>query len=515
MMSSNFDFRVSLPLLPLHPNINDITQQQRSVKQPRSDPLRFGCRVPLPARHPHVTFIDQRNLFPTLVTPALWGFACPVFVATPSMLGGYGCAVAALQHPPLPLINGYRGDSGRHRARVERQQSADSRQPVSHSSGGSAMPPSLPSLPVSVDGDRGICAAWPDGVNPFSLEGLHRQGHRRYKEDLSRTEEWSTEASFAAEDESVQALGENESDDVELFDDFRAFPPPAVYSRAASWEDQASGTTSRTTTPVAVCTSADPAPATVGERYLPDHGRRIAGILAQFERGTILRRLGVEGSLSDEALAVADIVLERSVADALTVDLEVSSRTDPSPPSSLSPLPAEAAALTRWSSLTPSLKNVYLYPGIDWLLAFVKRGAIARHSPRLPRRVWLHRLADTSNGFDEDIFTPTEQLITHTEPEYHGVVAASDDAAATTSVIADIPLLPASPVLLPTVPLPLLRLAAAQPQLSCSSMQLKGRKPTAGSSPRTRDALPPIVAAPPQPPHLAGQLKGRKTVSKH
>jgi hypothetical protein len=217
--------------------------------------------------------------------------------------------------------------------------------------------------------------------------------------------------------------------DVEMFDDFRAFPPPAGYSRAASWEDQASGTTSPITTPVTSCISTDPAPATVNERCLPDLGGHLAGILAQFERGTILRRLGVEGSLSDEALAVADIVLERSVADALTVDLEVSSRTDPSPPPSLSPLPAEAAALTRWSSLTPSLKNVYLYPGIDWLLAFVKRGAIARHSPRLPRRVWLHRLADTSNGFDEDIFTPTEQLITHTEPEYHGVVAASDDAA--------------------------------------------------------------------------------------
>jgi hypothetical protein len=494
-MSSNFDFRVSLPLLPLLPNINNVTHHQRSVKQPRSDPLRFGCRVPLPARHPHVTFIDQRNLFPTLVTPALWGFACPVFVATPSMLGDYGGAVAALQHPPLPLINGYRGDFGRHRARVERQQSAGSRRPVGHSSGGSAMPPSLPSLPVPVDGDRGIYGTRPDGVNPFSLEGLHRQGHHRNKDDLSRTEEWSTQASFAAEDESVQALADDESDDVEMFDDFRAFPPPAGYSHAASWEDQASGITSRTTTPVMPCISTDPAPATVGERHLPDHGRRIAGILAQFERGTILRRLGVEGSLSDEALAVADIVLERSVADALTVDLEVSSRTDGSRYSSpttqspsLSPLPAEAAALTRWSSLTPSLKNVYLYPGIDWLLAFVKRGAIARHSPRLPRRVWLHRLADTSNGFDEDIFTPTEQLITHTEPEYHGVVAASDDAAATTSVIADSPLLPASPVLLPTVPLPLLRLAAAQPQLSCSSIQLKGRKPTAGSSPRTRAA---------------------------
>jgi hypothetical protein len=508
-MSSNFDFRVSLPLLPLHPNIKNITQQQqRSVKQPRSDPLRFGCRVPLPTRHPHVTFIDQRNLFPTLVTPALWGFACPVFVATPSMLGGYCGAVAALQHPPLPLINGYRGDSGRHRARVERQQSADSRRPVGHTSGRSAMPPSLPSLPVSVDGDRGIYGAWPDGVNPFSLEGLHRQGHRRYKDDLGRTEEWSTEASFAAENESPQALGDDESDDVEMFDDFRAFPPPAGYSRAASWEDQASGTASPTS-----WTSTDPAPAAVGERYLPDHGRRVAGILAQFERGTILRRLGVEGSLSDEALAVADIVLERSVADALTVDLEASSRADASPPPSLSPLPAEAAALTRWSSLSPSLKNVYLYHGsIDWLYAFVGRGAIARHSPRLPRRVWLHRLADTSNGFDEDIFTPTEQLITHTEPEYHSVVAASDDAAATTSVTADSPLLPASPVLLPTVPLPLQRLAAAQPPLSCSSLQLKGRKPTAGSSPRTRAA--PSVAAPPQPPHLAGQLKGRKTVSK-
>jgi hypothetical protein len=225
-MSSNFDFRVSLPLLPLHPNINDITQQQRSVKQPRSDPLRFGCRVPLPTRHPHVTFIDQRNLFPTLVTPALWGFACPVFVATPSMLGDYGGAVAALRHPPLPLINGYGGVSG------------------------PAMPPSLPSLPVSVDGDRGIYGTWPDGVNPFSLEGLYRQGHRRYKDDLGRTEEWSTEASFAAEDESVQALGDDESDDVEMFDDFRVFPPPAGYSHAASWGDQASGTTSRTTTPV-------------------------------------------------------------------------------------------------------------------------------------------------------------------------------------------------------------------------------------------------------------------------
>jgi hypothetical protein len=88
------------------------------------------------------------------------------------MLRGYfGGAAAALWHPPLPLINGYGGVSGRHRARVERQQSVDSRRPVGHSNGRPAMPPSLSSLPVSVDGDRGIYAAWPDGVNPFSLEG--------------------------------------------------------------------------------------------------------------------------------------------------------------------------------------------------------------------------------------------------------------------------------------------------------------------------------------------------------
>jgi hypothetical protein len=144
------------------------------------------------------------------------------------------------------------------------------------------MPPLLPSLPVSLDGDRGNYGAWPDGVNPFSLEGLHRQGHRRYKDDLGRTEEWSTEASFAAEDESVQALGDDGSDAVELFDDFCVFPPPAGYSRAASWEDQACGTTSPITTPVASCISTDPALAAGCERYLPGHGRPLAGILASY-----------------------------------------------------------------------------------------------------------------------------------------------------------------------------------------------------------------------------------------
>jgi hypothetical protein len=254
-------------------------ETKRSVKQPRSDPLRFGCRVPLPARHPHVTVIDQQS-FPNSRDPGALGVRVPGLcrnaVHAPWLLRRRGCCALA---PAVALDQRVRRrfwtPSRPRRASAVRRLAAARRSQQRRVCDAAVAP-----IPTGVSRRRPRNLRHMAGRRePLLTRGTAPSSHRRYKDDLSRTEEWSTEASFVAEDESVQALRDGESDDVEMFDDFRAFPPPAGYSRATSWEDQAFGTTSRTTTPVTSCTSTDAASATVGERYLPDHGRRLAGPL--------------------------------------------------------------------------------------------------------------------------------------------------------------------------------------------------------------------------------------------